>query len=53
MTIQQMYKECERLYAQVDWSNKASIHRYNEAVRELRKMREEEEEKQKEGLNNV
>lgn len=44
MTIQQMYKECEKLYTQVDWSNKASIHRYNEAVRELRKMREAEEE---------
>lgn len=44
MTVQQMYKQIERLYAQVDWSNKESIHRYNEAVRRLRKMREEEEE---------
>lgn len=44
MTIQQMYKECERLFALVDWENKESIRRYNEAVRELRKMREKEEE---------
>lgn len=42
MTVQQMYKQIERLYAQVDWSNKESIHRYNEAVRQLHKMREEE-----------
>lgn len=45
MTVQQMYKEIERLYAQVDWSNKESIHRYNEAVRKLHRMREEAEDK--------
>lgn len=45
MTIQQMYKECERLYAQVDWTNKQSIHEYNEKVWELHKMREEENER--------
>ena len=43
-----MYKICERLYAQVDWSNKESIHKYNEAVRQLHKLREEERE-EKEG----
>lgn len=45
MTAREMYRECERLYKQVDWTNKESIHRYNEAVRVLRKQREEEEEK--------
>lgn len=43
MTYKQFREECARLYAQVDWNNKASIHQYNEAVRELRKMYEEEE----------
>lgn len=42
MTVQQMYRQIERMYAQVDWNNKESIHRYNEAVRQLHKMREEE-----------
>lgn len=45
MTAREMYRECERLYKQVDWSNKESIHRYNEKVRELRRLREEETEK--------
>lgn len=45
MTVQQMYKQIERLYAQVDWSNKESIHRHNEAVRKLHRMREEAEDK--------
>lgn len=44
MTAREMYRECERLYKQVDWSNKESIHRYNEKVRELRRLREEEAE---------
>lgn len=44
MTAREMYRECERLYQQVDWTSKESIHRYNEAVRALRKQREEEEE---------
>lgn len=44
MTRQQMYRELERLYANVDWSNKDSIKRYNEKAREYRKMVEEEEE---------
>lgn len=44
MTRQQMYKELERLYANVDWSNKDSIKQYNEKAREYRKMVEEEEE---------
>lgn len=48
MTRQQMYRELERLYAQVDWSNKESIHRYNELAREYRHMVEEEEEKDNE-----
>ena len=43
MTAREMYKECERLYCAVDWNNKESIRHYNEAVRELRKKREEEE----------
>lgn len=45
MTTQQMYKQIERLYAQVNWNSRESIHRYNEAVRELHKLREMEDEK--------
>ena len=44
MTRQQMYRELERLYAQVDWSNKESIRHYNEKAKEYRKMVEQEEE---------
>ena len=44
MTRQQMYRELERMYQQVDWSNKESIRRYNEKAREYRKMVEEDEE---------
>ena len=47
MTIQQMYKELEKLYCKVDWSNKESIHRYNEKAREYRKMVSEAEERSK------
>ena len=43
MTKQQMYRELERMYTQVDWSNKESIQRYNEKAKEYRKMVEEEE----------
>lgn len=46
MTRQQMYKELERLYNNTDWSNKESIHRYNEAAKEYRKMVEQEDEKE-------
>lgn len=45
MTRQQMYRELERLYNQVDWSNKESIRRYNEKAREYRKQVAEEENK--------
>ena len=45
MTKQQMYRELERLYAQVDWSSKESIRQYNEQAKAYRKMVEEEEEK--------
>ena len=48
MTSRELYRECERLYAQVDWNNKESIRRYNEKVKELRKQREAEQE-EKEG----
>lgn len=44
MTRQQMYRELEKLYCKVDWSDKESIRRYNEKAREYRKMVEEEEE---------
>ena len=47
MTARELYRECERLYAQVNWKDKESIHRYNEAVRELHKQRKEEENEQK------
>lgn len=47
MTTQQMYKQIERMYAQVNWNDKDSIHRYNEAVRQLHKMREEENDEKK------
>ena len=42
MTTRELYRECERLYAQVDWTDRESIHQYNEAVRELHKQRERE-----------
>ena len=45
MIAREMYQECERFYKQVDWSSKESIHRYNEMVRELRHLREEEAQK--------
>lgn len=48
MTRQQMYRELERLYCQVDWNSKESIHRYNEKAKEYRKMVEEDEEKEHE-----
>lgn len=47
MTKRQMYRELERLYTQVDWSDKESVRRYNEKAREYRKMVEEEEEESK------
>lgn len=47
MTKRQMYRELERLYTQVDWSDKESIRRYNEKAKEYRKMIEEEEEESK------
>ena len=46
MTRQQMYRELERLYSNVDWSNKESIHRYNEHARAYRQMVAEEEERE-------
>lgn len=49
MTRQQMYRQLEKLYAQVDWTSKESIHRYNEAARAYRQQVAEEEEKEREG----
>ena len=48
MTRQQMYKELERLYTEVDWTNKDSIHHYNELAREYRHMVYEQDEKDNE-----
>ena len=48
MTRQEMYKELERLYCQVDWKNKESIRQYNEKARAYRQMVYEQEEKEKE-----
>ena len=47
MTRQQMYRELEKLYAQVDWTSCESIHQYNEKAREYRKQVEQEEEKER------
>lgn len=47
MTKRQMYRELERLYTQVDWSDKESVRCYNEKAKEYRKMVEEEEEESK------
>lgn len=47
MTIQQKYKECERLFTEIDWKNPATVARYQEAVKELEKMREEERRNEK------
>lgn len=41
MTIQQMYKELERLYCRVDWGDRESIRRYNEKAWQYRKMVDE------------
>ena len=46
MTRQQMYRELERMYANVDWTDKESIRQYNEKARQYRKMVEEEEERE-------
>ena len=48
MTSRELYKECERLYQQVNWKDRESIHRYNEKVRELHRQREAEAEAQNE-----
>jgi len=47
MNSRQLYRECERLYQQVDWTNRESIHQYNEKVRELHRQREAEAEAEK------
>lgn len=41
MTRRQMYRELERLYCQVDWSDKESIRQYNELAKEYLKNVEE------------
>ena len=48
MTTQEMYRRCEKLYANVNWKSQESIHQYNEAVRELRRLRDEENEREAE-----
>lgn len=42
MTIQQMYKECERLFCAIDWEDQESVRRYREAVKRLEEMRKKE-----------
>lgn len=42
MTIQMAYKECERLFCEIDWEDQESVRRYNEAVKRLEEMRKEE-----------
>lgn len=42
MTSSQLYRECERLFAQVDWTNPDSVRKYNEAVQALQAQREKE-----------
>lgn len=44
MTSRELFRECEKLFRETDWSDQESVHRYNEAVRKLRKQREEEQE---------
>lgn len=46
MTRQQMYRELERLYCQVDWNDKESVRQYNEKAREYRKQMEEDDDTQ-------
>lgn len=43
MTIQQKYREVEKLFSETDWSNAESVSRYKKACAELRQMREEAE----------
>lgn len=47
MTRQQMYRQLEKLHSQVDWTNRQSIHQYNEKAREYRRMVAEEEERER------
>ncbi len=42
MTARQMFKVCEKLYLETDWSNPESVAKYNEACEQLKKIREEE-----------
>ena len=42
MTSEEYYKILKERYEKVDWSNRDSIHRYNEFARELRKLVKEE-----------
>ena len=42
MTSQELYRKCEELFKKVDWTNRESIHEYNQAVRELHKQRDRE-----------
>jgi len=48
MTSRELYREAERLYRNVDWTNRQSIHEYNEKVRELHRQREREAEESNE-----
>lgn len=47
MSSRDIYKECERLYRQVNWNDRKSIHEYNEKVRELHRQREAEAEERR------
>lgn len=47
MTRQQMYRELEKLHAQVDWTSRESINQYNEKAREYRKQVEQKEEEER------
>lgn len=42
MTIQQMYKECERLFCEINWDDQESVRKYQEAVKRLEEMRKEQ-----------
>ena len=42
MTSEQYYEVLKKRHAEVDWTSRESIHRYNEFARELRKLVREE-----------
>lgn len=48
MTMQEYYRELEKMYITTDWKNLEAVKRYNQRARELRQLRAEEAEREQE-----